>query len=286
MSYHLIVGFGKWSKKNLKYLKRKKKLSKTIIKTRHNYIYPNRKIIDKCDLKKILNKIYSVHICTPVDSHFEYLKKFKSFKKVIVEKPIVKKKIQLLSLKKIYKNKSLIVNYTDTFNPLIGKIKNYTKKNNINKIVLNYSKRKIYYKKKYDFAEDWLDHPLSLILLFFKKFNKLEIQKNLIHKKNNLYNQTIILKYKYSKFEIFINLNTTKKTQRNMQIFFDKNNFNFNFNQNSLYKNRSKIFKSNLNSFDVFYKFLNADIGKSLQNYKFHEKIFYEKQKIIKILKQ
>ena len=74
MNYHLIVGFGKWSKKNLKYLKRKKKLSKTIIKTRHNYIFPNGKVIDKNDLKKILNKIYSVHICTPVDSHFEYLK--------------------------------------------------------------------------------------------------------------------------------------------------------------------------------------------------------------------
>ena len=52
MNYHLIVGFGKWSKKNLKYLKRKKKLSKTIIKTRDNYIYPNGKIIDKNDLKK------------------------------------------------------------------------------------------------------------------------------------------------------------------------------------------------------------------------------------------
>ena len=227
-----------------------------------------------------------MHICTPVDSHFEYLKKFKSIKKVIVEKPIVKRKIQLLSLKKIYKNKSLIVNYIDTFNPLIDKINNYIKKNNVNKIVLNYSKRKIYYKKKYDFAEDWLDHPLSLILLFFKKFNKLKIQNNLINKKNNLYNQTIVIKYKYLRFEIFININTTKKTQRNMKIFCNKNNFIFNFNQNSLYMNSSKIFKSNLNSFDVFYKFLKTDFSKSLQNYKFHEKIFNEKQKILKILKQ
>ena len=34
MKYHLIIGFGKWSKKNLDYLKNKKKLKNIIIKTR------------------------------------------------------------------------------------------------------------------------------------------------------------------------------------------------------------------------------------------------------------
>ena len=41
MKYHLIVGFGKWSKKNLDYLRNKKKLKNIVIKTRDKFIYPN-----------------------------------------------------------------------------------------------------------------------------------------------------------------------------------------------------------------------------------------------------
>ena len=41
MKYHLIIGFGKWSKKNLDYLKNKKKLKNIIIKTRDKFIYPD-----------------------------------------------------------------------------------------------------------------------------------------------------------------------------------------------------------------------------------------------------
>ena len=103
-----------------------------------------------------------------MESHFKYLKKFKHLKKVIVEKPIVKKKTELNLIKKIYKKRYLIVNYIDTFNPIINKANSLLKKNKFNKIVLNYSKKENFYKKKYDFANEWLDHPLSLILLFFK----------------------------------------------------------------------------------------------------------------------
>ena len=285
MKYHLIVGFGKWSKKNLDYLRNKKKLKNIVIKTRDKFIYPNLKVLSKVDNNKIIKKIDTIHICTPVESHFKYLKKFKHLKKVIVEKPIVKKKTELNLIKKIYKKRYLVVNYIDTFNPIINKAESFLKKNKFNKIVLNYSKRENFYKKKYDFANEWLDHPLSLILLFFKKFGKLEITRHKINKKGKLYNQTIVINYKYLKFVIIVNLNNSNNIQRNIQFFNKKNTYTFHFYKNSIYKNNLKIFQSKLNSFDIFYKSIKANKKNLFQNLKTHEKIFLEKEKIIKKLK-
>jgi len=285
MKYHLIVGFGKWSKKNLDYLRSKKKLENIVIKTRNKFIYPNLKPLSKLDNNKIIKNIDTIHICTPVESHFKYLKKFKNLKKVIVEKPIVKNKTEFNLIKKIYKKRFFIVNYIDTFNPIINKAESFLKKNKFNKIVLNYSKRENFYKKKYDFANEWLDHPLSLILLFFKKFGKLEITRHKINKKDKLYNQTIVINYIYRKFKIILNLNNSNNIQRNIQFFNNKNIYTFHFYKNSIYKNNLKVFQSKLNSFDIFYKMIKANKKNLFQNFNTHEKIFFEKEKIIKRLK-
>ena len=285
MKYHLIVGFGKWSKKNLDYLRSKKKLENIVIKTRNKFIYPNLKPLSKLDNNKIIKNIDTIHICTPVESHFKYLKKFKNLKKVIVEKPIVKNKTEFNLIKKIYKKRFFIVNYIDTFNPIINKAESFLKKNKFNKIVLNYSKRENFYKKKYDFANEWLDHPLSLILLFFKKFGKLEITRHKINKKDKLYNQTIVINYIYRKFKIILNLNNSNNIQRNIQFFNNKNIYTFHFYKNSIYKNNLKVFQSKLNSFDIFYKMIKTNKKNLFQNFNTHEKIFFEKEKIIKRLK-
>ena len=150
---------------------------------------------------------------------------------------------------------------------------------------MNYSKRENFYKKKYEFANEWLDHPLSLILLLFKKFGKLEIINHKINKKGKLYNQTIVINYKYLKFEIIVNLNTSNNIQRNIQFFNNKNIYTFHFYKNSIYKNNLKIFQSKLNSFDLFYKMIKTNKKILFQNFNTHEKIFYEKEKIIKKLK-
>ena len=150
---------------------------------------------------------------------------------------------------------------------------------------MNYSKRENFYKKKYEFANEWLDHPLSLILLLFKKFGKLEIINHKINKKGKLYNQTIVINYKYLKFEIIVNLNTSNNIQRNIQFFNNKNIYTFHFYKNSIYKNNLKIFQSKLNSFDLFYKMSKTNKKILFQNFNTHEKIFYEKEKIIKKLK-
>jgi len=283
MNYHLIIGYGYWSKKNLEYLKNKNIFDSIIIKTRKNYFFfSNGKIIKINQIDKIIKNINSVHICTPIKSHFSHLKKFSSFKKTVIEKPFLEKKGELDKIEKIYKKKFLIVNYIDIFNPLINKIKNSLSYKNFKQITLNYSKKEKFYSKKREFALEWLDHPLSLILFFFKKFPKFKIKVNELNKKNNLYNQKIIINYFFKNFTIDIKLNCSKHIQRNLQIIKEKNIETYHFYKNSFLRNNKKIFQSKKNSFDNFYDHLIKKKKNSSQNFKFHKKIILERNKILK----
>ena len=282
MNYHLIIGYGKWSKKNLKYLKNKKIFDKIIIKNRKKYFYfDNKKPIQNLFKNEILKKIKSVHICTPINNHFNHLKKYSHFEKTIVEKPFLKKLNELNKIKKIYKNRFFWVNYIDTFSPLIGKIKKSLKKRDINQINLNYSKINKYYKYKNEFALEWLDHPLSLILFFFKKFPKLNIKKCIIRKKSNSYNQQIIINYSFREYKVNINLNCSSKVQRNFQIIRKKNIETFHFYKNSIFLNKKKTFKSKKNSFDIFYNLLQKKKKNAAQSFDFHKKIIKERNRIL-----
>ena len=282
MNYHLIIGYGKWSKKNLKYLKNKKIFDKIIIKNRKKYFFfDNKKPIQNLFKNEILKKIKSVHICTPINNHFNHLKKYSHFEKTIVEKPFLKKLNELNKIKKIYKNRFFWVNYIDTFSPLIDKIKKSLKKRDINQINLNYSKINKYYKYKNEFALEWLDHPLSLILFFFKKFPKMNIKKCIIRKKNNSYNQQIIINYSFREYKVNINLNCSSKVQRNFQIIRKKNIETFHFYKNSIFLNKKKTFKSKKNSFDIFYNLLQKKRKNAAQNFDFHKKIIKERNRIL-----
>ena len=282
MNYHLIIGYGKWSKKNLKYLKNKKIFDKIIIKNRKKYFFfHNKKPIQNLFKNEILKKIKSVHICTPINKHFDHLKKYSHFEKTIVEKPFVKKLNELNKIKKIYKNRFFWVNYIDTFSPLIDKIKKSLKKRDINQINLNYSKINKYYKYKNEFALEWLDHPLSLILFFFKKFPKMNIKKCIIRKKSSSYNQQIIINYSFREYKVNINLNCSSKVQRNFQIIRKKNIETFHFYKNSIFLNKKKTFKSKKNSFDIFYNLLQKKRRNAAQNFDFHKKIIQERNRIL-----
>ena len=282
MNYHLIIGYGKWSKKNLKYLKNKKIFDKIIIKNRKKYFFfHNKKPIQNLFKNEVLKKIKSVHICTPINNHFDHLKKYSHFEKTIVEKPFLKKLNELNKIKKIYKNRFFWVNYIDTFSPLIDKIKKSLKKRDINQINLNYSKINKYYKYKNEFALEWLDHPLSLILFFFKKFPKMNIKKCIIRKKSNSYNQQIIINYSFREYKVNINLNCSSKVQRNFQIIRKKNIETFHFYKNSIFLNKKKTFKSKKNSFDIFYNLLQKKRRNAAQNFDFHKKIIKERNRIL-----
>ena len=286
MNYHLIIGYGKWSKKNLKYLKNKNFFDKIIVKRRSKYFfYPKKRQGNKIS-KETLKDVKSVHICTPFKSHFSQLKKFNLYKKVIIEKPFVGSLDQIAIIKKLYKNKFFLVNYIDTFNPLVSRIKKLLIKKNFNQIVLNYSKKNKFYKGKYDFALEWLDHPLSIILLFFKKFPRFKIIKNQIIKKNNSYNQVIIIDYNFNHFNLLINLNCSSKIERNIQIVENKKVSTFHFYTNTINQNSKKIYKDKKNSFDNFYKTLLKKEKKVTQNFDFHKKIISHRNKILETLKK
>ena len=287
MNYHLIIGYGYWSKKNLVYLKNKNIFDKIIIKTRKKYFYlSNGVTIKKDELNKILKKIKTVHICTPFKNHFSHLKQFSYSKKIIIEKPFLDKISELNKVKEIYKNKFLLVNYIDTFNPLINKIKKTLEKKYFYQITLNYSKQSKYYKNKNEFALEWLDHPLSLILLLFKKFPEFKIKVNQLRKQNNLFNNKIIINYNFKKFNLEIKLNCSKDMQRNIQIHKKKEVETFHFYQNSLFKDQKKIFQSKKSSFDNFYSILKSGKKNPTQNFEFHKKIILQRNKILKKLKK
>ena len=147
MNYHLIIGHGYWSKKNLNYLKKKKIFDEIIIKTRKKYFfYSSGSDIKKDEINKIFRNIQSVHICTPLKNHFKNLKEFNYFKKTAIEKPFLRNTNELVIIQKNYKKKYLIVNYIDTFNPLVSKIAKTLKKEKFHQIILNYSKKNKYYK--------------------------------------------------------------------------------------------------------------------------------------------
>ena len=282
MNYHLIIGYGKWSKKNLKYLKNKKIFDKIIIRNRKKYFFlDNKKPIQNLSKDEILKKIKSVHICTPINNHFNHLKKYSHFEKTIVEKPFLKKLDELNKIKKIYKNRFFWVNYIDTFSPLISKINTSLKKKDFYQINLNYSKKNKFYKYRNEFALEWLDHPLSLILFFFKKFPKMNIEKCIIRKKGNSYNQQIIINYSFKKYKVNINLNCSSKVERNFQIIRKKNIETFHFYKNSIFLNKKKTFKSKKNSFDIFYNLLQNKKKNTAQNFNFHKKIIKERNRIL-----
>ena len=184
------------------------------------------------------------------------------------------------------KDKYFIVNYIDTFNPLIPKIKRSLDKKKFNQIILNYSKKNKFYDGKYEFALEWLDHPLSLVLMFFKKFPNMQIKNHQIIEQNKRFNQKIIIKYNFKGFSVVIKLNCSTKVERNLKILDNKNIETFNFYKNSIYKNNKKTYISKKNSFDNFYDLLSKKNKNQNQNFDFHKKIIQERNKILNNLKK
>ena len=285
MNSHLIIGFGKWAKKNLDYLVNKDYFDQIYIKNRSIYKnYNSNKIIKKKELEIILKKIKSVHICTPIKNHFYYLKKFFFLKKIIIEKPIFNQIEQFKILSKKRKDQYFVVNYIDLFNPLINKIKKHIKDKKFKKIILNYSSQTKFFKPSYDFANEWLDHPLSFVLYIFNKFPKSKVVLDNVIKKKKLISRSIQINYFLKKYEIIIKLNCSKTIQRNIQIIDEDGIHLFDLKKNIIYKNKKNIFKSKTTSFDNLYNSLFNKRYYSFQNTSFHKKIFLEKRKLQKKL--
>ena len=281
---HIIIGYGNWAKKIIKFLKRNNFFSRIIVVTskKQFLIFHNYKKIDRKDLNNIFLKAKSVHICSNNHSHFSYIKKFVILNKnIIVEKPFINSQKELQNINKIIKKnkKKILVNYTDLFNPFFYKIKKIFNNNLNNKIYLNaiYSKHDKKFKKKYQCINEWLDHPLSIIIELFKSFPKFKIISFKSIYRNKIMNEELEVQYKLKNISISFLITNMNKKKRIVSIKTLKKNYFFDLN--------SHLIKNNTSSFYNLYKNLNK-INKSenLFDLSFHKKIFKEKLKIIKNL--
>ena len=85
----LIIGYGKWARKILYFVKKNNLFKDIYIKTRNqNYIVINNHLKKINNLPKYKN-IDLVHVCSPVSTHYKYLKIFSGHKNLIIEKPFL-----------------------------------------------------------------------------------------------------------------------------------------------------------------------------------------------------
>jgi len=92
-------------------------------------------------------------------------------------------------------------------------------KNKFSKIIFEYSNPKSFFLKKYLCTEDWLEHPLSLILFLFKKFTKFKIKTKMFVNKNNKFLEKIKIQYLFKKKKAVIEINLKKKNKRGIYLF-------------------------------------------------------------------
>jgi len=283
---HIIIGYGNWAKKIINFLKKKNFFSKIYIKTRSKYYEHGKN--ESISQKKFLDiqyKVNSAHICSPVNTHFNYLKRLVNFKKIIVEKPFLKNLVQLKKIQNIYSNNSLIlVNYTYLFSPIMSKLKKDVKKKSNEKIIINFSKKNTFFKKKYDCIYDWLDHPLSIILYLFNSFSKFKILKKEFVEKRGFY-EKIIINYYYKNLTVQIKINAYKINRKNITIINNSKKTIYDFNNNCIFLRNKRLFKSSKSSFEMLYSALKNNKKISFQNFNFHKKIIIEKNKIMKKIK-
>ena len=278
---HIIIGYGNWAKKIIKFLKKNNFFSKVIVVTRKKqfFIFPKYKKIDRKDLNSIYLNAQSVHICSSNQSHFHYIKKFINLNKnMIVEKPFINSKKEFQKIDKICKKnkKKILVNHTDLYNSFFPEIKKKINKNLNSKIRLNilYSKYDKKFKKKYQCINEWLDHPLSIILELFNSFPKFKIINFKSLYKNKIMNEELEVQYKLNNISINFLITNMNKKKRSVNIKTSNKNYFFYLNNH--------LIKNNKSSFYNLYKNLNK-INKSKNSFdlSFHKKIFKEKLKII-----
>lgn len=242
----LIVGYGKIGKRYLSILKEKKNIE-PIIFTR-NFI-KTKKVKFINDYKE-LNKINGVIIATPVNTHFQYTKFFLEKNiPVLLEKPIASQLKQANELKILSQKRktSLIINYSDLFDPNLIKLLKYISPEikYLNKIDMHYgnNRNKYYYKVAASPSEDWLPHPVSVLIFILNKiYNFKIIEYNFkVNKKNGQLFEKFKIKFDLKKNNILLNFSNFYKTNMR-KIYIETKNLSFNFDA---YNKKNNFFLKN-----------------------------------------
>ena len=286
MKYHLIIGFGKWSKKIINFLEKKKIYSRIYVKLRKYYFEYGKDIkLTEKEFNKLYDKIETLHICSPPKTHFRFLKKNIKLNRIIVEKPFLNNLSQFQYIQNLITDKNyLLVNYTYLFSPITKKISKEINKKFIKKITINFSNKNRFYKKKFDSIYDWLDHPLSIILYLFKKFPRFEIKKVKIIENKGFY-EKIIIDYYFDKFILKIIINNSSKNIKNLSLNNGKK-INFDFKKNLISIQKTITYKPKYTSFDMLYSAIENKTQLYFQTLEFHKNILMEKNKILKKLRK
>ena len=279
----LIIGNVKWAHKILDFVTKSKIFDLIYIKTRNeNFIFKNKK---KFKIKYLphYKKINTIHVCSPIETHYKYVKKLLGHKNLIVEKPFLNNFKQFQKIEKnvnSLKNARVVVNYIDLYNPLIKLIKKKCNKQ-FDKIILEYSDPKTYFKKKYLSIKDWLEHPLSLILFLFKKFTKFKIVDKIVFSKNSKYLEKVKIKFLYKKKIIMIEINF-KNTKSRKIYFFKKNKLI------SIVDLRKTKLKNKIDTNNLLYLYKSLFLKKKLghQSLSFYKKILAQRINIVKSLQR
>jgi hypothetical protein len=277
-----LVGYGNFGKKThkelTKYFKNKNIfiLTKTKKKQNFNFYYNEKKFFEK--------KIDFYFICSPLKTHFYFLKKLlKKKKDFLIEKPIISNIKELNYLKKnLNLKKKVSVNYIDKFNPSFRIfLKNIHNKKNLNHIDIKINKyQDIYENVKLNFSNihllpffDWLPHPIAMIFFIFKKKPTIENIKNKFIRKGNSIFQDLKIRFKVN--NIIINLtfnNYNKKNIRKISAFYKNDILSYSSHTNNknisvAYSNAifKRINKKN-NKIIFVFKNKNSNIFYSIKN--------------------
>jgi len=276
----LIIGYGKWGKKIIKNLINTKIYNDIFIKTRNSYYKYDFKLNDKKKFLENPKKKYDrVHIGVPTDQHYSVLKKYLNIKNLSIEKPLFN---DLKYFKKINK-KFIKVNYIDLYNPITKFIFKYIKEKKITSIHLNYC-GKDYFKNQYFFLDEWLDHPLSLLLSTYNPIQLKKIKTSKINKieKKNIFEA--LLKYKDINIKITIKSNLAKKRLVTLTTE-TKDKITYDFLRNKIFINKKLIYETNTSPIENFFTLRNGNKQKKqIESLIFHKKIFQFKKKMLEKL--
>ena len=278
---HIIIGNGKWAKKILFFLTKYKIARQIVVISRKKkfIFFPKYKNLNKIEFNKILENSETGHICSPNDTHLKYFNFLSKLNiKFIVEKPMVN---NIKEFKKIIfvKNQKYLVNYIDLFNYEFVKISRLFKKYKNKKVKINiiYSNNLQKDKDKNQLFNEWLDHPLAVILYINKRYSNFKIKKLELKKDNKgKYKQSLEVEYKSKKNEIKFLITNNFKKKRVIQIQTTNKKYSFNLG------NHTNVKKSSFYRLYQNLKYINN--SKLSFNLIFHKKVLNEKEKILKAI--
>ena len=284
----LIIGYGKWAKKILNVIKKSELFDKIYITSRKNLYFLKNNNIRTIKILPRYDKIDIIHVCSPITTHYKYLKKFLNHPGLIIEKPFLKNLNELAKINQNIKKKEFktIVNYIDLYNPAVSILKNKLK-SKFSKIIFEYSDPQSFFKKKYLCIEDWIEHPLSLMLFFFKRFARFRITKKITIKYKSNFLEKVEIEFMYRGILSIIRINLTNKKTRKIYVFQKKKLYLcVDLKKNKIVENKISTYnKTKLNSILFLYKSALSKKRTSYQSFNFYKKILRQRISIISSLK-